>query len=124
MKINRQRHRPLEVSIGGLANRDPMFVGYWYGPDETLPDGTLPGNVPEPRELLLPLPAAMTTGLEERWKLALEKANEVTDYMTEHEPSHERHEVFMAVSDVIHTDFTPADVLAAYRKRMTEKRNG
>ena len=57
MKINRQRHRPLEVSIGGLANRDPMFSGHWYGPGDTLPSGpTAPVEVPSPQWDLAPLP--------------------------------------------------------------------
>jgi hypothetical protein len=56
MRINRQRHRPLEVSIGGLANRDPMFAGHWYGPDDTLPVPTAPVEVPSPQWDLAPLP--------------------------------------------------------------------
>ena len=56
MKINRQRHRPLEVSIGGLANRDPMFAGHWYGADDTLPVPTAPVEVPSPTWDLAPLP--------------------------------------------------------------------
>jgi len=56
MRINRQRHRPLEVSIGGLANRDPMFAGHWYGPDDTLTPPTAPVEVPSPQWDLAPLP--------------------------------------------------------------------
>jgi hypothetical protein len=55
MKIDRQRHRPLEVSIGP-ADRDPMFAALWYGPDDTLTPPTAPVEVPGPQWDLAPLP--------------------------------------------------------------------
>jgi hypothetical protein len=55
MRIDRQRHRPLEVSIGP-ADRDPMFTALWYGPDDTLTPPTAPAEVPSPQWDLAPLP--------------------------------------------------------------------
>ena len=55
MRINRQRHRPLEVSIGP-ADRDPMFAAHWYGENDTLTPPTAPVEVPGPQWDLAPLP--------------------------------------------------------------------
>jgi hypothetical protein len=55
MRIDRQRHRPLEVSIGP-ADRDPMFKPVWYSENDTLTPPTAPAEAPSPQWDLAPLP--------------------------------------------------------------------
>jgi len=55
MRIDRQRHRPLEVSIGP-ADRDPMFAAHWYAPGDTLTPPVEPVQEPGPTWDLAPLP--------------------------------------------------------------------
>ena len=134
-------HRPLKVTRG-RADRDPMFAAMWYDGADLVVSPltgkcicqdqhrrgycTEPGcpyalNVPGPMWDLAPLPPE-PSGLEARWKAALEKADAVVAEMWKHEAVYDPVEMLAAVSDVIHADFTPADVLAAYRKRMEAKR--
>ena len=122
MRLNRTHKRPLEYSIGH-ADRDPMFAAHWYEPGETLTPPTAPVQAPGPQWDLAPLPPRPEPSeLEARWKAALEKADAVVAEMWKQEAVYDPVEMLAAVSDVIHTDFTPDDVLAAYRKRMEAKR--
>jgi len=143
MKINRQRHRPLEVSIGGLANRDPMFSGHWYGADDTLPavsnampdvvtNAMTPFEVSRPSEpVLVPvdpellhlLPEPAVDPNQAKWEHVIAIANDVNAVL-KGETDFDSKVLLGVVCGLIDTSPTANDIIAAYRKRMTEKRNG
>jgi hypothetical protein len=112
-------HRALKVRRG-TADRDPMFTPVWYDGIEMVVSATvLAAEHPEFELLQLP----PTPDNELRWKRAIERADEVLGFIHKHEPVFDREQMIGAVRDVIDTDFTPDDVLAAYRKRMEAKRS-
>ena len=73
MRIDRQRHRPLEVSIGP-ADRDPMFKPVWYSENDTLtpptPPELEPVTVEERRRKGLPDYPKPPLGPSPQWDLA------------------------------------------------------
>ena len=123
MKINRQRHRPLEVSIGGLANRDPMFSGHWYGPGDTLPVPSEPVLVPVDPELLHLLPEPAVDPNQAKWEHVIAIANDVNAVL-KGETDFDSKVLLGVVCGLIDTSPTADDIIAAYRKRMGAKHNG
>ena len=118
MIINRQHKRPLEVSRGP-TNRDPMFAGHWYGPDEPLTAPT--PSEPEP-ELPLELPPLPPPNPNEvKWSAVLAIAHEVNAVLRD-EPDFDGMMLVSVVGALIDSNPTADDIIAAYHKRMEAER--
>ncbi len=119
MIINRPHKRPLEVSRGS-ANRDPMFTGHWYGPDEPLTAPTPSEPEPELPLELPPLPPPNPN--EEKWRAVLDLAVDVTALLKP-DPDFDGLVLSEVANSLVGSDPTAADIVAAYYKRMEARRN-
>jgi hypothetical protein len=119
MKLNRTHKRPLEFSRGP-ADRDPMFVAVWYDGAVSL---VRPDPEPQP-ELPLELPPlAAPDPRELKWKLVVDRANDVTEAL-KLDPYFDGRTLVEVVCDLVDIEPSVDEIISAYRRRMEARRNG
>jgi len=118
MRLNRSGKRVLNVTIGP-ADRDPMFAPVWYdGHVELTP------TQPELPLELPPLPQLQPPSANDlKWAAVIERANAVNAVLLA-EPDFNGQVLVAVVCDLVDSDPTVDEIVAAYRKRMEAKRNG
>jgi len=120
MRLNRTHKRPLEISRGP-ADRDPMFEPIWYdGVELTVTIPTKPVQEPGPQWDLAPLPPPDDRAM--KWKDVIERANEVNAVLKLDRMFNSRVLVDV-VCDLLDTNPSAEEIVAAYRQRMEAGRN-